>query len=67
VRLRSPEGPRDSGIISLDARDLPGGFPALKAAGVAASLREGGIRLSPHCYNTGEEMERVVDILQTAR
>jgi selenocysteine lyase/cysteine desulfurase len=64
VRLRSPEGPRSSGIISLDAEDLPGGLAALRGAGVATCVREGGLRLAPHCYNTIEEMERVVDLLQ---
>jgi selenocysteine lyase/cysteine desulfurase len=28
------------------------------------ALREGSIRLSPHCYNTVDELERVVDILR---
>jgi selenocysteine lyase/cysteine desulfurase len=27
-------------------------------------LREGAIRLSPHFYNTVEEMEKVVEILE---
>jgi selenocysteine lyase/cysteine desulfurase len=38
-------------------------FRRLKAARVVSSMREGAIRLSPHCYNTVDEMERVVDIL----
>jgi len=32
-------------------------------AHVVCSLREGAIRLAPHCYNTVEEMERVLDVL----
>ena len=64
VRLRSPEGARSSGIISLDAGDVPGGLAALRGAGVATCVREGGLRLAPHCYNTIEEMEQVVDLLQ---
>ena len=35
----------------------------LRQAGVVSSLREGSIRLAPHCYNTVEEMERVVEVL----
>jgi selenocysteine lyase/cysteine desulfurase len=66
VRLKSPEGARDSGIISLSAADLPGGLAALREAGVATCVREGGIRLAPHCYNTIEEMERVVELLQSS-
>jgi selenocysteine lyase/cysteine desulfurase len=29
-------------------------------------LREGAIRLAPHCYNTLEEMERVVGVMDEA-
>jgi selenocysteine lyase/cysteine desulfurase len=64
VRLRSPEGARSAGIISLDAEDLPGGLAALRGAGVATVVREGGLRLAPHCYNTMEEMEQVVHLLE---
>jgi selenocysteine lyase/cysteine desulfurase len=35
----------------------------LKASRIVCSLREGAIRLSPHCYNTVEEMERVAHVL----
>ena len=42
-------------------------FAALEAAGVAASLREGAIRLSPHAYNTVEELARVAEVLERAR
>ena len=64
VRLHSPEGDRDSGIISLSAADLPEGYRVLREGGVVTSVREGGIRLAPHCYNTIEEMEQVVELLQ---
>jgi predicted dehydrogenase len=37
--------------------------PALSAAQVAHTVREGAIRLSPHCYNTVAEIERVLEIL----
>ncbi len=42
---------------------LPGGIAALKRAGITASLREGALRFAPHCYNTIEEMARVVEVL----
>src|SRR5437879_8124065 len=38
-------------------------YHALKRAHVVCSLREGAIRLAPHCYNTVEELERVLDVL----
>ena len=64
VRLRSPVGARSAGIIALDAEDVPGGLAALRGAGVATVVREGGLRLAPHCYNTIEEMEQVVHLLE---
>ncbi|MEA2724452.1 MAG: hypothetical protein QOH59_2223, partial [Gemmatimonadales bacterium] len=44
--------------------DVGEAFRRLKGARVIASMREGAIRLSPHLYNTVEEMERVVEILE---
>jgi len=35
----------------------------MKRARVVCSLREGSIRLSPHLYNTVEEMEKVIEVL----
>jgi selenocysteine lyase/cysteine desulfurase len=67
VRLRNPLGSRDSGMVCLRAADVPGGLEALRAAGVATCVREGALRLSPHCYNTVEEMTRVAEILETTR
>ena len=64
VRLVSPGGPSGSGILCVAPPDVGRAFRALKAARVVSSLREGAIRLSPHFYNTVEEMERVVDILE---
>jgi cysteine desulfurase / selenocysteine lyase len=40
-----------------------GAFRRLKAARIICSLREGAIRLSPHAYNTVDEMDRVVAVL----
>lgn len=63
VRVVSPIGPQGSGILCVSPADVGGTFRALKAAGVVCGMREGAIRLSPHFYNTIEEMERVVEIL----
>ena len=67
VRVASPRGARSSGMVCLAAADLPGGPEALRAAGVATSVREGLLRLAPHCYNTIEEMSRVADLLTSSR
>jgi cysteine desulfurase / selenocysteine lyase len=67
VRLVSPAGARGSGMVCLAAGDVPNGAAALKAAGVAVSVREGALRIAPHCYNTIEEMARVADLLDHAK
>jgi selenocysteine lyase/cysteine desulfurase len=64
VRVASPVGAHGSGILCVAPPDVGGSFRALKAARVICGMREGAIRLSPHLYNTVEEMERVVEILE---
>ena len=67
IRLVSPVGEHGSGMLCVPADAVPGVLPALGEAGVTASVREGALRLSPHCYNTIEELERVVEILEQRR
>jgi selenocysteine lyase/cysteine desulfurase len=38
----------------------------LLASGVTCALREGSVRLSPHFYNTGDEIDRVLEIVAGA-
>ncbi|HET6578681.1 MAG TPA: aminotransferase class V-fold PLP-dependent enzyme [Gemmatimonadales bacterium] len=64
TRIVSPRGERGSGILCLAPADVGDSFRRLKAARIICSLREGAIRLSPHAYNTVEEMERVVAVLE---
>lgn len=63
ARIVSPLGQRGSGILCLAPDDVGEAFRRLKAGRIICSLREGAIRLSPHAYNTVEEMERVVEVL----
>jgi selenocysteine lyase/cysteine desulfurase len=53
----------DSAIVCLQPDHVAESFHALKKARVVCALREGTIRLSPHCYNTVEETEKVVGVL----
>src|SRR2546421_10898084 len=64
VRVLSPrpEAHRTA-IVCLDPAHPVEAYHALKRAHVVCSLREGAIRLAPHCYNTVEEMERVLDVM----
>jgi cysteine desulfurase/selenocysteine lyase len=64
IRVSSPtdDGHR-SAIVCVAPPKAAEAYHAIKRAHIVCSLREGSIRLSPHCYNTVEEMERVVEIL----
>jgi selenocysteine lyase/cysteine desulfurase len=63
IAVTSPRGAAGSGILCLAPPGLETVHRSLRQARVFCSLREGAIRLSPHCYNTREEMERVVEVL----
>jgi cysteine desulfurase / selenocysteine lyase len=64
VELVTP-GPRErrGGIVSVRPRDARRASERLNAANVSHSLREGAIRLSPHCYNTRAEIQAALDII----
>jgi selenocysteine lyase/cysteine desulfurase len=61
--VASPRGAHGSGILCLAPESVGDVFRRLKTARIICSLREGAIRLSPHGYNTVEEMERVAAVL----
>ena len=64
VRLVTPAAAAArAGIVSLAPRDAAAAADRLRAAGVAHSLREGAIRLSPHCYNTADEVDAALGAL----
>jgi len=55
----------DSGIVSLI---VPGDGKAIvkrcRAEGIAVALRAGRVRVSPHCYNTTDELDRLIALLR---
>src|SRR4030095_10785979 len=58
VRLVTPpDRERRAGIVAVAPREPVGASERLTAAGVIHSLRESAIRLSPHFYNTEEEID----------
>jgi cysteine desulfurase/selenocysteine lyase len=64
VRLVTPpERERRAGIVAVAPRDPAAASERLAAAGVIHSLREGAIRLSPHFYNTEEEIDTALGLL----
>lgn len=65
VRMVTPTDPaRRAGVLSFTSTRLDAMATALKAAQVNHVVREGAIRLSPHCYNTLEEIDRVLALLE---
>ena len=67
VRVVSPTDERHrSAIVCLAPPNAAEAHRRLKAAGVVCAFREGAIRLSPHCFNTVDEIEKVVDVLDDA-
>ena len=65
VRIVSPtENGHRSAILCIAPPKPAEAYHGLKRARVVCSLREGSIRLSPHCYNTVEEMEKVIEVLE---
>jgi selenocysteine lyase/cysteine desulfurase len=63
ARVVSPGGAHASAILCIAPDAVREVHRRLKAARIVCSLREGAIRLSPHCYNTVDEMERVAHAL----
>ena len=55
---------RRSGVLCLRPRNAAAAHAALLAARITCAFREGSIRLSPHFYNSSEEIARVLDVLE---
>ena len=65
VGLVTPADPtRRAGIVAVVPTDPAGASQRLTSFGISHSLREGAIRLSPHCYNTAAEVERALAVLE---
>jgi len=64
--LRSPADPaRRGGTVMLGANDPERLEAELSSRGVAVDWRPGIIRVSPHFFNTDEEVEQALEILST--
>ncbi|HET7604091.1 MAG TPA: aminotransferase class V-fold PLP-dependent enzyme [Gemmatimonadales bacterium] len=63
VRIVSPLDQHRSSIVCIAPEDARASYEALRDAGVIASFREGAIRLAPHLFNSMDEMERVVEVM----
>ncbi len=50
-------------VVGLGGRTIEELSARFRAAGIQATIRAGGVRISPHGYNTAEEIDRVLDAL----
>jgi selenocysteine lyase/cysteine desulfurase len=58
-----------SGIVSLDlcGGDVREAVRQCRAAGIVINQRAGRVRVSPHCYNNREELDRLIALLAKTR
>lgn len=64
IELVTPHDPsRRGAIVSVRPPNARAVAERLSEAGVVHSLREGAIRLSPHFYNTEEEVSRALELM----
>jgi len=61
--VSSADEKRRSGIVTLKTSDSRGLYENLVSRGFVLSFREGGIRVSPHFYNSAGEMEKLIEAL----
>jgi len=61
VSPRDPE--RRAGILTIGVDAVSEAADALRQRGVVCSVREGALRFAPHVYNTKDDIDAVVDIL----
>lgn len=57
------QSPTGSSIVALAVDDAGAAEAALTRAGVKCAARAGNIRLSPHVYNTADEIDRAIEAI----
>lgn len=62
-QLRNTEFPWTSGTLCVCPRRPQQCRQELEQDQVVVALREGALRLSPHCYDTADEMEKAAAIV----
>ncbi len=63
--IASPlEAERRSAIVAFRVPDPEAVFQAFGARRIRAAIRMGAVRISPHLYNTDEEIDRVIAVLE---
>ena len=67
-KVTSPEaGPQRSTLVFVEPRERARAkdiYDALQATQVHAAFRAGALRFSPHIYNTADDIDRALTVLQ---
>ena len=64
----TPRPPESRGaLLCVASNDAPGLVAALHAEGIVTSSRAGNLRVSPHCYNSIEDVDAVLEALARHR
>jgi cysteine desulfurase/selenocysteine lyase len=65
LRVATPADPaRRAGVVGIvPAGEAKAASKRLVGAGVSHAVREGAVRLSPHCFSTAQDMMRALEIL----
>jgi cysteine desulfurase/selenocysteine lyase len=65
LELQTPTGREcRSGIVNFKVDDPKETLAGLRRENIIVSVRGGGIRVSPHFYNTVEEIDRLLDLVK---
>src|SRR5207244_13394192 len=68
ARLATPRDPERRGaLLCVRSRDSRALVAALARDGIVTSERDGNLRVSPHCYNSSEDVDAVLASLQRNR
>lgn len=54
-----------SGIVSVSAKDARTLVKKCRANNIVVNHRASRLRISPHCYNTAEEIDRMIEVLRS--
>jgi selenocysteine lyase/cysteine desulfurase len=68
TRAVTPRAPEQSGaLVCVPSTDVNALVAALDAEGIVTSSRDSNLRISAHCYNTGDDVRTVLDVLARNR
>jgi selenocysteine lyase/cysteine desulfurase len=68
ARVVTPRAPEQRGaLVCVASTDIERLVGVLAEEGVVTSSREGNLRISAHCYNTAEDVTKVLELLARNR